>query len=400
MPNRPSEDFGQLRQSLHEHLFEFVMPFWLRHAIDGDGGINTCIRDDGTLVNRDKYLWSQWRALWVFSRLYDAFGREEKWLDVARSIYEFSSRFGWDDEVGGWRLRLSHDGKVLDGCETIYTDGFALFGLTEYARATGQDAPAALARKTAESALRRLAAPDDQIPAWPYPNPPGSKVHGIRMVFSLALWQLGRLLNEQRYCDAAMAMSEEIFNHFYRPDRDLILERISTDNSEYPPPLGTTVLPGHVIEDMWFQIHIARDMGDEKRIAEACRLIRRHVELGWDSQYGGITLALDADGRPDAAWKSHSAKMWWVHAEAMYALLLAYEHTRENWCLDWFDKVHEYSFSHYPVAEHGEWRQNLDRRGRPLAEVVALPVKDPFHLPRALIYCLDVLDRLTKKPNV
>ena len=33
----------------------------------------------------------------------------------------------------------------------------------------------------------------------------------------------------------------------------------------------------------------------------------------------------------------------------------------------------------------GEWRQRLDRAGQPVTELIALPVKDPFHLPRAAL---------------
>jgi N-acylglucosamine 2-epimerase len=146
---------------------------------------------------------------------------------------------------------------------------------------------------------------------------------------------------------------------------------------------------------MWFQMHIARDRGDSGRTDKAVELIRRHVELGWDEQFGGLLLAVDADGRDDVGWEFADTKLWWPHTEAMYALLLAYEHTGADWCLQWYRRVHEYSFSHYPVAEHGEWRQKLQRDGTPLTQTVALPVKDPFHLPRALIYCVDVLDRLT-----
>jgi N-acylglucosamine 2-epimerase len=43
------------------------------------------------------------------------------------------------------------------------------------------------------------------------------------------------------------------------------------------------------------------------------------------------------------------------------------------------------------MPEVGEWRQRLDRKGKPMTTVVALPVKDPFHLPRALILSLEVL---------
>jgi len=395
MDATPSRDLAGLREFLYTHLTEAILPFWLQHAVDPDGGLNTCLHDDGSLVSRDKWLWSQWRAVWVFSKLYNTLEPRAEWLELAKSIYRFCTEHGWDDATGGYRLCLRHDGAALKGCESIYTDGFAIYGMTELAKAVDSEEPIRLARKCADSVLARLRSPHEQIPHFPYPIPKGARVQGIPMIFSLVLWELGQLLDEDRYREAAVALSDEIFNHFHRPDRDLVLERIAADNAEFPAPLGTAVVPGHVIEDMWFQIHIARDLGDVPRIAEACRLVRRHVEFGWDHEYGGLFLARDADDREEVGWEFHDTKLWWPHTETLYALLLAYEHTREPWCLEWYDRTHEFCFSHYPNREHGEWTQKLDRTGQPLTDVVALPVKDPFHLPRALIYCLDVLDRLT-----
>ena len=87
---------------------------------------------------------------------------------------------------------------MLAGPESLYTDGFAIYGLAELAKAAGDDSYVALARKTAESVLRRLQAPHDQIPTWPYPTPPGARTHGLPMIFSLVLWELGRHVGEQR----------------------------------------------------------------------------------------------------------------------------------------------------------------------------------------------------------
>ena len=120
-------------------------------------------------------------------------------------------------------------------------------------------------------------------------------------------------------------------------------------------------------------------------LAPAARLGRR------------VRRAVPRCGRRRAAqpwWRFADAKLWWPHTESLYALLLAYEYSREPWCLEWFTRVHDYAFEHYPVAAHGEWTQRLDRTGKPFSETVALPVKDPFHLPRALILCIDVLQRL------
>jgi len=387
-------DLSELLSLYRTCLLEDVIGFWTRHAPDPAGGLNTCIRDDGTVVSRDKWLWSQWRAVWVFSRLYNRIERREEWLELARGIYEFAARFGWNETASAWNLCLDGEGNVLRGPESIYTDAFAIYGLTELARATREDEPADLAARTAESVLRRLEGPHQRIPTWPYPTPPGARTHGIPMIFSLVLWELGRHLDRPRYVEMAAGMSDEIFTSFYRPDRDLLLERIAADGSEYPPPEGTAVVPGHVIEDMWFQILIHGRERPE-RVRQACRIIRRHLEFGWDDEYGGLFLAVDADGREQVAWKFADAKLWWPHTEALCATVMAYEHTRAAWALDWHERVRRYCFAHYPVAEHGEWTQRLDRRGRPLADVVALPVKDPFHLPRALIICIDALERLT-----
>jgi len=59
--------------------------------------------------------------------------------------------------------------------------------------------------------------------------PPGARVHGLPMMFSLVLWELGRWLDDDRYRSAGLAFSQEVFSSFYRPDRDLVLERIAAD---------------------------------------------------------------------------------------------------------------------------------------------------------------------------
>ncbi len=50
-----------------------------------------------------------------------------------------------------------------------------------------------------------------------------------------------------------------------------------------------------------------------------------------------------------------------------------------------------------PDKSVGEWIQIRDREGRPESKVVALPVKDPFHIVRALALAVPVLERLADK---
>jgi N-acylglucosamine 2-epimerase len=179
---------------------------------------------------------------------------------------------------------------------------------------------------------------------------------------------------------------------FMRPTRRCLLEFLDRDYHELPPPEGTFVMPGHAIECMWFQMHRALVRGDSGRIRDAAEVIQWHLEKGWDTDYGGIFLGIDAEGGAPFLPNS-DAKLWWPHTEALYALLLAGDLTGETWCSRWFEQVFEWSFQHFSMPEVGEWRQRLDRSGRPVTTVIALPVKDPFHLPRALILSLEQLRR-------
>lgn len=77
-------------------------------------------------------------------------------------------------------------------------------------------------------------------------------------------------------------------------------------------------------------------------------------------------------------------KLWWPHCEALYAHLLNYKITGEAHDLERFQRTHEYTFAHFPDAEHGEWYGYLNRRGEMTHRFKGGPYKGCFHVPRAL----------------
>lgn len=360
-------------------LLEDVVPFWTGHALDPSGALNTCIADDGRVLSRDRWGWSQWRAVWIFAKLYNAIERRPEWLGIARGIHRFLEAHG-PLEDGHWPLLLDAEGRVVRGFESIYTDGFAIYGLVELWRATGEE-------RLLEQALatfRAVEAAPDPPPAFPYPIPPGRIAHGVSMLFSLADHELARATGEPAVRAARDRHHERVMEVFLRGG--LVFEWMGADGRPLPPPEGTVVVPGHAIESMAFQMEI-----DPSCAPRAAPAIRRALELGWDAEYGGLLLAADAEGRREVAWRHADAKLWWPHVEALYATLLAHALTGEAWCLEWHERVRRWAFERFPDREHGEWRQRLDRKGKAMSEVVALPVKDPFHLPRALIRSWEVV---------
>ena len=89
-------------------------------------------------------------------------------------------------------------------------------------------------------------------------------------------------------------------------------------------------------------------------------------------------------------------KLWWVHSEALYTTLLCYHRTGEARFLEWHEKVFSYTFRTFPNRdpEVREWKQICKRDGSPQDKVVALPVKDPFHITRNLILILELLETM------
>jgi len=360
-----------------EYLTGDVLPFFEKYTLDAESGaMKNHVADDGTRLSDEFFMWSQLRAIWVYSALYNRIEKRPEWLAVARGLVSFCLDHG-RDEAGRWCYYLS--------------DGFAVYGLAEYYRATGDERALDAALATYESIQERLAVPGS-YGTEPYAIPPGAKAHAISMIFSIAFDELGDAADRDDIRRAALYHAREVMGAFLRPETGLVLEYVALDNRPIPGGMGRVVVPGHAIESMWFMIHIFRLRGDAEAIGTALECIRRHLEFGWDDVFGGIFLGADAEGK-HPVWPNWEAKLWWPHTEALYALTLAKEFSDAPWIDKWYRKVHEYAFSHFPVPEYGNWTQWLDRRGRKLDRAVTARVKDPLHLARALVLAVESLTR-------
>jgi N-acylglucosamine 2-epimerase len=286
--------------------------------------------------------------------------------------------------------------RVIEGQSSIVVDAFAIYGLVEYFRLTGNAEALEIARDTAHSCLDRLARPGSYKTA-PYPTPPGMRPQREAMQFSLMFCELGHELPDETILAAGLSYGRDVLDHFYRTDREVLLEYLGLDNSVWDTPAGRAMVPGHAIESLWFQIHNFSRIGDTARARQAAAAMRPCFEKGWDYEYGGLFLGIDVEDREPPYWKNAEKKIWWPFTEAFCGALMAYEQLGEDWCLDWYWQCHDWAFAHFPDKEHGEWTQKLDRFGNKIDDLIALPVKDPYHLPRGLIIAIETLERLTAR---
>ncbi len=396
MPALPSPS-AALRDNYHSLLLENVIPFWLRHGIDEKhGGVFTCLRDDGSRISGDKYLWSQGRAVWTFAALHNRIAPDDRLLAIARRTADFILRYGRDEE-GAVLFRLTREGAPLEPAISAYADYFVAYGLGELYRATGEER----LREEALTIFRRAArvTRDPEFERFaPYARPPGiRRMHGPVMLGLEVAQELADIAPEPDVRDFSDWCLDRIMNRHLAAGDPWLLEHLGPDDCFRDTPEGRAIVPGHAIESLWFVLHQACRRQDPLLAQRALDAIRFHLEAGWDPEFGGIFLGVDCHGGIPW-WPNAEKKLWWPHTEAIYALLLAHTLTDASWPLEWLDRIQRWAFEKFPDREHGEWRQRLDRSGRPISTLVALPVKDPFHLPRTLILAISLLDGKSALP--
>jgi N-acylglucosamine 2-epimerase len=139
------------------------------------------------------------------------------------------------------------------------------------------------------------------------------------------------------------------------------------------------------------------------------------MELGWDEEWGGLYHFVPCDGLHTAFQVGEAAeepqmklvlddwgsKLWWVHSEAMYTTLLLYCRTNDDAYWTLFQKVFQYTYRTFPNPDRSvrEWIQIRTREGLPQEKVVALPVKDPYHIIRNVILLIELLEGRAKENN-
>ena len=373
-------------------LVDDVVSFWLRHAPDRiHGGIFNCLDRDGSVYNTDKAMWIQCRAVWMFSKLYNELEPRKEWLDVARSGYEFITRHGFDRD-GRMFFTVTKDGRPLRRSRYLYTETFGTIACAEYSRATGDTDALRRAKELYHLLIDSYRTPGRLEPKI-NPETRVVKAHAMPMILLATTQELRRVDSDPLHKEVIDHALREIADHFMKPEDQALFEVVGLDGERLDSPEGRCLNPGHAIETSWFMMTEALHRGDDDVMKKALDVLDWSLERGWDKEHGGLLYFIDIEGKPteQLEW---DMKLWWPHTEALYALLLAYRITGDARYSEWYERVHAWSFSHFPDPEHGEWFGYLHRDGSLALRLKGSQWKGPFHLPRALLYGLKVLGEL------
>lgn len=416
----------QLLTGYYENeLTNNILSFWLPRCLDKEyGGYFNCFTNDGSkMVSTDKYTWSQGRFVWLFSRLADmeapifTEAQRREFLAMAKSGRDFLEAHCLV-EPDTWRCAFLLDqqgnpkevapGQPLD--LSIYADSFVVLGMARYAIVAKDGSAYIFSKKLFDSIIERINS--GKFNTLPYPLSPQFRAHGIPMILNDTTREV-ILAAEIFDTDALPALKDHLETFTddvlinFTDENGLIREVIGSDNHLIPQILGEHINPGHSLEDVWFILNSAEYLNKLEWAEQAHAIARKTLEVGWDTEFGGILHFCGLDGgKPEGeetgveeepmliqmknGWGD---KLWWVHSEALYTTLRCYLETDDEYFLHWHKKIFEYTFRNFsnPNREIREWVQILKQDGTPQDKVVALPVKDPYHIIRNLLLILELL---------
>jgi len=411
-----------LLSQVREHLEGGIVPFWLARAPDRRfGGFLTNFDGAGRpLDTPEKYLNTQARLVWWFSRLLRRWGGREDLAALARGGVDFLLRHFWDEPRGGWRWKVRRDGSPLDDGKVVYAQSFAIYALSEYAAATGDARGLQYAERTFELLQVHCA---DTLRGGYYENlepdwtvSPGGPCAGDRKsldthmhlmeAFTSLYAASGREIHRRKLLEVAELICRRMVDRATGCGRNQFdLEWTSipaiairrTWNAERQgqapaEPVDTTSY-GHNVELAWLLRRAAETAGAD--LAPYLPVIRalldRALADGVDWEYGGVYR----DGTAAGGAIIHD-KEFWQNAEVLVGLLDGWELFADSRCLEAFEKTWAFVRRYMFVEDVGEWRTLLRRDGGAIDPKIGNPWKVAYHTGRAMIECTERLERLTR----
>jgi N-acylglucosamine 2-epimerase len=326
--------------------------------------------------------------------LYNQVERKPEWLEFALEGAEFLKKHGRDKQ-GDWYFSLNREGKPLIQPYNIFSDCFATMAFGQLYKATNNKEYASIAVETFQNILKRQKNPKGKY-AKAYPGTRNLKNFALPMILCNLVLEIEHLLVPALVEETIAKGIHSVMNIFYREDSGLILENVKADGSFSDSFEGRLLNPGHGIESMWFIMDLAKRMQNTDLIKKAVDITINILEHSWDKEYGGIFYFLDIHGYPplQLEWDQ---KVWWVHMETIISLLKGFLLTGDERCWTWFEKVHEYTWSHFPDPENGEWFGYLNRQGEVLIPLKGGKWKGCFHVPRGLYQSWKTLEAIGEK---
>jgi mannose/cellobiose epimerase-like protein (N-acyl-D-glucosamine 2-epimerase family) len=395
-----SPDWSAARNQYRKDLFDDYIPFHEKYVVDKQyGGFHCTVKPNGELISPEKTAWYEGRGTWVFSFLYNNFGREQRYLDVAaRSIklIERSRPKGPDEH---WPRAIQRDGSPAGPPDTeVYSDLFIAEGMAEFSKAAKEQAYWNEAKQIVLKCVRRYDRPDyhstiGRTYLGPEAPPfPGARVLGVWMVLLRATTQMLATRADAELLKLNDRCLDAILNRHYNPRFQLCNELINHDLSRPQNDYEKLVYAGHAMETLWMVLDEAVRRKDIALFDRAAAILRRHCEVSRDRVYGGLFRNLRNVDTND--WTMD--KTLFPHQEALIGSLLMIDQTGDPWAREFYASIDQYSRAHFPMKDIGSplWQVIGDRH---VTRTPDMTRAENYHHARFLMLNLLATERLVRR---
>ncbi len=421
-----------LKSEVLDVLENNILRFWLDKMQDKEnGGFYGQMTGEGELVKTaDKGGILNARILWSFSAAYRVL-RKPEYLEAATRAKEYIIEHFIDEEFGGTYWSLDYKGNPKDTKKQFYAIGFMIYGLSEYARATGDHEALeyaiqlyecieehsldkqyngyieACTREWGEIADMRLSELDAN-----FPKSQNTHLHIIEPYTNLfrALKELDAIENATNDYGLKPYVGQfTTVNISVDPDTVIRLEaslrnliNIFTDkilnpqthhldlffDMDWKREAGALESYGHDIECSWLLHEAALVLGDDivlKKVEPIVQMVAKASEKGLNEDGSMVHEANLDTGYVD------NDRHWWVQAENVVGWINIYQYFGDE---DAFQKAlngWQYIKNNLIDREGGEWwwsrdpQRNINRK-----DDKAGFWKCPYHNSRM---CLEILER-------
>jgi mannobiose 2-epimerase len=408
-------------KEIQNHLFNELAPFWLTHGVDEEyGGFLTYFDRNGKPTGQtDKTLVCQTRMIYSFSSAHRHGLGDGKFLERAKQGVEFLVEHFWDDEHTGWHWICAQDGTPIDRKKIMYGQSFAIYALSEYAMASGDQRALEMAQET-HRCVTALAS---------------EREHGGFLEFMEADWKPrpgGRSGGDRKSFDVHMHLMEAFTNLYeasgeenYKEDTQYVIDLLFNKIMDQQSGVGMaqfaydwTPLKAIIFDNVWGS---DRDVEEDDGRPLDNSSYGHNVEFGWLLKHSIDILNLDLDDYkpkiqklydhchaygidwdrggvycegPFAGAARERNKEFWQQAETMVGMLDAFQIYGDVKYLDAYENVHRFVMDHVINHKVGEWFPLFDENNNLLWDYMGHAWKINYHTLRATMECEQRLSRL------
>ena len=380
---------------IKEHLTKDIIPFWRGLKDEEYGGFYGYMGYDLGLDKRAvKGCILNSRILWFFSNAYLVL-KEEDLLTDAEHAFRFLRDYCVDKENGGVYWSLAFDGKPEDTTKHTYNQAFAIYALSSYYDASGDEEALSLAWELYEIIESRCKDEYGYLEAFnvrfePEDNDKLSEngvmaektMNTLLHVFE-AYTELYRVTREGKVADKIRYMMDLIADKVYNKEagrQEVFFDR--TWNS-----LIDLYSYGHDIETAWLVdrgLEVLDDRAYTEKLSPITRTITENI---YKRAYIDHSLVNEAEnGVVD------TTRVWWVQAEAVVGFLNGYQKAPQHReYLEAARDIWDYIKTCVVDKRSGsEWFWSVDRDRKPVEKPIVEPWKCPYHNGRM---CFEVIKR-------